>query len=250
MALKSTFRKQGNWLFKYRGSIPLVVLLVGAGMIIYSDLYPETSLIKQTSYERIYETFCILVSLFGLYIRIITVGHTPVNTSGRNTEKQIADVLNTTGMYSTVRHPLYLGNFFMWFGPALLTFNLWFIVAFCLFYWLYYERIMFAEEEFLEESFGKVYTDWADTVPAFVPSFKNYKKPGLPFSWKKILKKEKNGLAAILLIFTFFDVVGELINGRTDFNYYLIGACILTTVLYLVLKFLKHKTNVLNEKGR
>ena len=250
MALKSTFRKQGNWLFKYRGSIPLVVLLTGAGMIIYSDLNPETSLIKQTSYERMYETFCILVSFFGLYIRIVTVGYTPANTSGRNTDKQIADVLNTTGMYSAVRHPLYLGNFFMWFGPALLTFNLWFIVAFCLFYWLYYERIMFAEEEFLEESFGKGYTDWADTVPAFVPSFKNYKKPGLPFSWKKILKKEKNGLAAILLIFTLFDVVDELINGRTDFNYYLIGACVLTTVLYLVLKFLKHNTNILNETGR
>ena len=57
-------------------------------------------------------------------------------------------------------------------------------------------------------------------------------------------------MAAILLIFTFFDVVGELINGRTDFNYYLIGACILTTVLYLVLKFLKHNTKVLNETGR
>lgn len=137
MALKSTFRKQGNWLFKYRGTIPLVVLLVGAGMIIYSDLYPETSFIKQTPYERMYETFCILISFFGLYIRIVTVGYTPANTSGRNTDKQIADVLNTTGMYSTVRHPLYLGNFFMWFGPALLTFNLWFIVAFCLFYWLY-----------------------------------------------------------------------------------------------------------------
>jgi hypothetical protein len=57
-------------------------------------------------------------------------------------------------------------------------------------------------------------------------------------------------LAAIFLIFTFFDVAGEIINGRTDYNYYLIAGCVLTTILYIVLKFLKYKTNVLNEDGR
>jgi protein-S-isoprenylcysteine O-methyltransferase Ste14 len=250
MALRSEFKKQGNWLFKYRSFIPLAVLLIGSILVIYAEFKPGVSFVKETPFESIYEIFCILISLFGLYIRIITVGHTPVNTSGRNASKQIADTLNTSGMYSIVRHPLYLGNFFMWLGTALLTGNLWFIVAFFLFYWVYYERIMYAEEQFLKKSFGKVYTSWAKTVPAFVPNFTNYTKPDLPFSWKKILKKEKNGFAAIFLIFTFFDVAGELINGRTDFNYYLIGICILTSFLYLVLKYLKWNTNVLNETGR
>jgi protein-S-isoprenylcysteine O-methyltransferase Ste14 len=250
MALRRELKKQGNWLFTYRSFIPLAVLLIGAAMVIYAEFEPGASFIKETPYESIYEVFCIVVSLFGLYIRIFTVGHTPVNTSGRNASRQIADTLNTTGIYSAVRHPLYLGNFFMWLGPALLAGNFWFIVAFCLFYWVYYERIMYAEEQFLKKSFGKVYTDWAKNVPAFIPSFKNYKKPELPFSWKKILKKEKNGFTAIFLIFTFFDVVGELIHGRTDFNYYLIGICVLTSFLYLILKYLKWHTNVLNESGR
>jgi len=82
----------------------------------------------------------------GLFIRAYAVGHTPANTSGRNTKEQLADELNTTGIYSMVRHPLYLGNFFMWLGAAVLTKNGWFIVAFILLYWIYYERIMFAEE--------------------------------------------------------------------------------------------------------
>jgi protein-S-isoprenylcysteine O-methyltransferase Ste14 len=250
MALRRELKNQGNWLFKYRSYVPLAVLVIGAGLIIYSEFNPEVSFIKETPYENIFEVFCIVVSLFGLYIRIITVGHTPVNTSGRNASKQIADTLNTTGMYSAVRHPLYLGNFFMWLGPTLLTGNFWFIIAFCLFYWVYYERIMYAEEQFLKKIFGKIYTDWAKNVPAFIPSFKNYKKPNLPFSWKKILKKEKNGFAAIFLLFTFLDITGELINGRTDFNYYLIGICILTSLLYLVLKYLKWNTNLLNEEGR
>ncbi|WP_317038972.1 hypothetical protein ACF3NR_05840 [Vaginella massiliensis] len=52
-------------------------------------------------------------------------------------------------MYSMVRQPLYLSNFLMWIAPAMLTGNFWFIVAFCLFYWVYYERFMYAEEQFL-----------------------------------------------------------------------------------------------------
>jgi len=250
MALQEEFEKQGIWLFRYRGVLPLIFLAIGAVLIIRTEIYPETFILKETSYEIYYEMFCVLISLFGLVIRVYTVGHTPVNTSGRNTAKQVADTLHTTGIYSTVRHPLYLGNFFMWLGPALLTGNLWFIVAFCLFYWIYYERIMFAEEQFLRRSFGNIYTDWAQNLPAFIPSFKNFKKPGLPFSWKKVLKKEKNGLAAIFLIFAAFDIAGELIRGETNYNYFLIGACVFTGLMYLVLKYLKRRTELLNEPGR
>jgi protein-S-isoprenylcysteine O-methyltransferase Ste14 len=250
MALQEEFEKQGIWLFKYRGTIPLIFLVIGAALFVRTEIYPETFFLKETRYEIYYEMFCLLISLFGLYIRVYTVGHTPVNTSGRNTEKQVADTLNTTGIYSIVRHPLYLGNFFMWLGPALITGNLWFVVAFCLFYWIYYERIMFAEEQFLRRTFGEIYTDWAKSVPAFIPNFKNFKKPGLPFSWKKVLKKEKNGLAAIFLIFAAFDITGEIIHGETNYNYFLIGACVLTGLMYLVLKYLKRRTELLNEPGR
>src|SRR5690606_25761265 len=146
---------------------------------------------------------------------------TPKNTSGRNThEGQVADTLNTTGIYSIVRHPLYLGNFLMWLGPALLTENLWFIIVFILSYWVYYERIMFAEEQFLARKFGEVYTKWADSVPAFIPKFRPFSKPDFPFSIKKVLKKEKNGLFALFFIFMVFDFIGEWLKDHTHFNYF------------------------------
>jgi len=103
-----------------------------------------------------------LISLCGLAIRVYTVGHTPANTSGRNTAGQLAESLNTTGIYSLVRHPLYLGNFFMWLGVALLIANFWFVIAFVFAYWIYYERIMFAEEQFLRTKFGPTYVEWAN----------------------------------------------------------------------------------------
>ncbi|WKV12006.1 methyltransferase family protein [Marivirga harenae] len=247
MALQEEFEQQGVWLFKYRGTLPVLILLIGMGIYAYAALHPELFLIQDPEIKNYFLLFCVAISLFGQYIRAYTVGHTPKNTSGRNTGKQLADTLNTTGIYSTVRHPLYVGNFFMWLGPALLTENTWFIVAFVLFYWVYYERIMFAEEQFLRRKFGDVYTSWAEKTPAFIPSFKNFVKPKLSFSWKKVLKKEKNGFAAIFIIFCAFDVIAEFLKGTRDFNIYLIVAAAISIVLYLILKALK-KSSLLKLK--
>ncbi len=57
-----------------------------------------------------------VISFFGLALRVIVVGHAPYGTSGRNTREQVADTLNTTGMYSIVRHPLYLANYLIILG--------------------------------------------------------------------------------------------------------------------------------------
>lgn len=251
MALQEELEVQGNWLFKYRSFLPLIILVIGVALHIQAEIYTDTFVLKNTPYEIYYEMFALLIGLIGLGVRIYTVGHTPKNTSGRNTtEGQVADVLNTTGIYSIVRHPLYVGNFLMWLSPAMLTGNLWFIVAFCLFYWVYYERIMYAEEQFLRKKFGKSYLDWSDNVPAFIPKLKGFQPSNLPFSWRKVLSKEKNGLFALFLIFSVFDIIGEVIQGEQNYNYFLIGVTLLTGLLYAVLKYLKYQTKVLEEPGR
>lgn len=250
MALQEEFEKQGAWLFRYRGELPIIILLIGYVLYLRTELYSDTFFLREAPFEKYYEIFCLSFSLIGLGIRVYTVGHTPTNTSGRNTKEQLADTLNTTGIYSIVRHPLYLGNFFMWLGPAMLTANLWFIVTFCFFYWIYYERIMFAEEQFLRRKFGNTYTEWAKVVPAFVPKLNNFIPSKLPFSIKKVLKKEKNGLVATFLIFCAFDLSGELITNETNYNYFLMASCILTILIYGVLKILKKKTAILDEAGR
>lgn len=252
MALQEELEKQGNWLFRYRSFLPIIILVIGTFLYIRTETHPETFFLEETPYEIFYERFCLLVCLFGLAIRIYTVGHTPANTSGRNQKEQVADELNTTGIYSLVRHPLYLGNFFMWLGLALMTGNLWFNVAFCLFYWVYYERIMFAEEQFLRRKFGQIYLDWAEKTPAFLPDFnrKKFIQPKVRFSWRKVLKKEKNGLAAVFIIFALFNIIGKLIERKTTFDYFILALCGLTGLFYLLLKYLKYNTKILNEEGR
>lgn len=249
MALQEEFEKQGNWLFRYRGSLPLVVLAAGLVLYLCTKLYPGVFLLGSAQ-GLYYELACLFISLAGLVIRIFTVGYTPVNTSGRNVKKQVAGKVNTTGIYSLVRHPLYVGNFLMWMGPTLLTGQIWFVVIICLVYWLYYERIMFAEEQFLRAKFGAPYLDWAQQVPAFLPRFHGYVRPDLPFSWRKVLKKEKNGFAAVFLVFFLFDVSGELVVKGRDFNAVFAAGLAFSALSYLAIKFLKKRTRLLDEPGR
>ncbi len=250
MALQEELEKQGIWLFRYRGVLPMVILAIGAILYLRSQFYPHLYFLQNVRYEFYFEMLCLAISLGGLAVRIYTVGNTPKNTSGRNVKEQVADELNTTGIYSIVRHPLYLGNFFIWLGPAILTGHFWFVIAFCLFYWVYYERIMFAEEQFLRRKFGVKYQEWSAKTPAFFPNFSLFKKSTLSFSWKKVLKKEKNVLAGIFLLFTIFDLACGLMDKTHQINYFLLSACLLTGVMYAILKYLKKKTTVLDEDGR
>jgi len=250
MALQESLEKQGNWLFKYRGKLPLLLLAIVILLFIRTEIYPETFILEETPYEIYYERLCLLLCLFGLAIRVYTVGHTPANTSGRNESAQLAETLNTTGIYSLVRHPLYLGNFFMWSGLAMMTGHFWFLVGFCIFYWIYYERIMFAEEQFLRKKFGVTYLEWAEKTPAFIPSlnFKKFRKPAYPFCLKKVLRQEKDGLVAIAVLFALFNLIGEAVEKELDFTL-LVGATLIG-ILYLILKFLKKYTRILNQEGR
>lgn len=245
MILTDQMEKQGHWLFKYRGVLPILLLFAGTCLYLQTEISPSTWILENTPYEIYYEMTCLMLSVFGFVIRAYTVGYSPDNTSGRNTQNQIADVLNTTGIYSIVRNPLYLGNFFMWTGIALLTGNFWFVAGFILFYILYYERIIIAEEKFLQEKFGKEYTEWAKKTPAIFPGFKKFNKSALSFSWKKVLRQEKNGLAALFFIFCFDDISGNLIEHNAHYNYFLIVACMATLIGYCVLKYMKYNTNLL-----
>jgi len=190
--------------------------------------------------------------LLGLLVRVYTVGYTPKNTSGRNTtEGQVADVLNTQGIYSTVRHPLYVGNFFMWLGIAMLVQDIWYMVAFTFIYWVYYERIMFAEEQFLRKKFGEIYVNWSLKTPAFIPSLKNFSSADLTFSWKKVIKKEKNGVAAVFIVFLIFRFIRDyLLTGTVVTDSWQVYATIVSVVIYFILKVLKSSTKVFEEEGR
>ena len=93
MALKEEMEQQGNWLFRYRGTLPLIILLVGIAVFVFDNL-KAVERGAGPLYGESYKYLCLAVCFFGLLIRIITIGYAPRNTSGRNTAGQLADVLN------------------------------------------------------------------------------------------------------------------------------------------------------------
>lgn len=202
--------------------------------------------------SRYWEAFCFILSLSGLTIRCFTVAHVPCGTSGRNTTKQIASTFNTTGMYSIVRHPLYLGNMVMILG-LLLFIRVWlFALAGILLFWIYYERIAFAEEEFLREKFGAPYLEWAEETPAFFPRFKNWKSPSLAFSTRELLKREHHGFFAIIASFTTLVLAREIIlhykNPQVHWGWWILFA--IGMITFLILNILKKTTKILDMPGR
>ena len=241
MALLEEFELQGNFLFRHRGVLPLAILLSGIAAFIFhvTDL-PQN---EKNAMDGFYHYFCLLITLLGFGVRIYTVGYTPEKTSGRNTKEQIADELNITGIYSIVRHPLYVGNFFMWSGIALLSQNTWFILAFIFMYWVYYERIMFAEEQFLRKKFGIYYLNWAQQTPAFIPRFTKFKKPITKFKITKVIKQEKTGFLLVFLLYFLFYTIGlSIVLNKISihFNFWFY-ALAFSLFAYILIKIIEKK---------
>jgi len=198
------------------------------------------------------ELLFIGVSLLGEAVRIYTVGHAAKNTSGRNTAAgQIADELNTTGIYSLVRHPLYIGNFLMWLGPVLFVRSLIFLVLFLLVYWLYYERIIFAEEQFLRKKFGDAYDVYSEKVKAVIPRFSGFVKPSLPFSLKSVLKREYNSFVNIFLIFVLLDLFRNyFLSDRIYLTPAWIYIAVPAVIIWVVIRLAHKRTSLLKEDDR
>lgn len=208
MLLKERLRADGDFCFRYRSYLPLVLfpLLFLVVLIFGQELATEHGhhephwlwlTMDDVHWNEPLIIVSLLVGIAGELVRMFVAGHAAKNTSGRNTKAQQAESINTTGAYSLCRNPLYFGNFLMMLSPVLLVGNFLFVIVFMLAFWLYYERIIFAEEVFLQDKFGLDYLQWAHRTPCFLPRFAHYRSPELPFSWKTMLRKEFNSIFAL-----------------------------------------------------
>lgn len=241
MALTHEFERLGNRLFRWRSYLPL--LLVVIFLLALADLgkNPNRSLPGHS-----WELFCLALSSLGLAVRVLTVGFVPRGTSGRNTRGQVAEVLNTSGIYSLVRHPLYPGNFLMWLGIALFLGVWWLALIIILTFWLYYEKIIYAEEAFLREKFGESFTVWAEQTPLFIPRFSRWQASALQFSWRSVLKREYTSFFAMISTFFSLHVLSRLWLQRTlALDPFWVIIFLISLIIYLTIRFLKKKTQLL-----
>ncbi len=200
----------------------------------------------------ILDMVCLGISMVGLSIRVYVAGQTPKRTSGRNTTKgQMAQSLNTSGMYSIARHPLYLANFLIGLGPVLFFHSWWLVLVYVFLFWVYYERIIFAEEEFLRTKFGDAYLEWADRTPAFLPDVGKWRPPDLLFCWRTALKREYQTLFHLVIVFTAIEVIEDaLVERRIVVEPFWLVIFTLTLIFYLAVRIIRKTTKILHIQGR
>ncbi len=246
MLLEEKNREMGTWLFRWRSYLPLVFLVIIIVGIVDSR-FPHLA----RPHAIFWEMLCFVVSMLGLVIRGFTIGYTPFGTSGRNTKKQVAESLNSTGIYSIVRNPLYLGNFFMMLGVALYVKSWAIAIIFILVFWLYYERIIATEEHFLKGKFGQDYLDFGASTPAFIPDFSLWIPPTLKFSLKNVLKREYSGFFGVIVTFTALEILSNyiLLQKLTLDRIWLV-IFIVGLVIYITLRTIRKKTEWLQVHGR
>ncbi len=183
--------KSGKRLFFIRGTYIYAVIVIAAVIAFCSrDIGP----FSDAGQDSLWFWMSLGVASAGAIVRVITSGFAALGTSGRTKLAAEAAELNTTGPYSLVRNPLYVGRIVNYTGMAMLSGSWVFAVITFLVSILIYERVSIYEEEFLREKFGKDHADWAKDVPALFPRFNGWIKPKYAFWWKRMIWREKQKL--------------------------------------------------------
>jgi len=98
------------------------------------------------------------MAVVGQVFRIYAAGYIFKN-------KQLA----STGPYSLVRHPLYLGNFIILIGFTIASANLYVAALVVLFFLIWYPAAIAYEDSKLENIFGDDWREWSKNIRAIIP---------------------------------------------------------------------------------
>lgn len=233
--------ENGTWLFRWRSYVPLLLLPLAVYAI---WTHPES--IFGPRAEFLFQLGCLLVSCTGILVRAAAIGYAQAGTSGRNTKQQVADHLNTAGMYSICRHPLYLGNILIACGTMLFTQSLLLVTTGLLAYWIFYEKITATEEDFIAKKFGGVYQAWAARTPYLIPRLGLWRRPELAINWRAAFCSEAYSLLAVVATFAVLDAVAQGFRGESPIPqlFWSLAAAI-SFVIWFVARFLRKYTTFL-----
>ena len=127
----------------------------------------------------------------------------------------------------------------------------WFSVIYVLIFWLYYERIIFAEEEFLRREYGEGYLKWAKQTPAFLPRVGRWKSPALPFSLRIAVRGEYRTFTAITTSYAVLAYLGVFFaEGKFRFDFLWTAVFAVGLAAFFIIRILHKHTALLKVKGR
>lgn len=180
MIMSNRLVRLGDFSFRYRGYLlPIAVMLL---------LVPSPRLFPNPAYVGVAGS---LIALIGQAMRVGTIGLAYIIRGGKD-HRVYAEDLVTSGLYSHVRNPMYVANFFLMLGLALAS-NSWvFALVGVPLATLMHRSIVAAEEHFLRSKFGPQYDAYCARVPRWIPKLKGLGTTvrSMQFNWRRVLEKE------------------------------------------------------------
>jgi protein-S-isoprenylcysteine O-methyltransferase Ste14 len=175
----------GHLLFTWRDVVfPVVLLAAGLGTA------PAVAG-GSTRLDHAMDTAGFFVSLSGQLVRLTVIGLQYITRGGQN-RRIWANTLVQGGVFSHCRNPLYLGNFLILIGLAIVH-NGWAMYLLALPFFVFaYSALVRSEEEYLAERFGEAYHAYAARVPRWWPVLRGWRETlrAGRFDWLKVIRKE------------------------------------------------------------
>ena len=232
----------GKFFFKYRGQIPVFVLVLAFPILYFSNH------IQNLVLDFNVNILSLVLVLFGCIFRYLAIGFSYPNTSGRNRDSQVADKLNKHSLYSITRNPLYLSNMLIWTGIVIRSNNMLYVLICLVIMISMYNIIINHEEFFLKNKFKDEFLSWKKITPKLIPNFFIYKKSSIKFNYKSLLRREYSGLLAILICIAYIDTLQTYISSsHLLISNNLLYLIITMITISLILKYLRKNTTILDD---
>jgi protein-S-isoprenylcysteine O-methyltransferase Ste14 len=176
----------GGWLFRNRGWLPLLFLAIPL-------FAPGTP-----SPNRWIIGGILIIAGEAFRIAGVAAAGTTTRRRSRNVQRLV-----THGPFAWSRNPLYNGNFLVWMGFVVLSGVIWFLPFAMLLFAAEYSLIVRYEEGVLETTFGRVYQEYRQVTPRWVPSRPEEPVPG-EMNWGEGLRSETSTFLAYLVLILAF----------------------------------------------
>ncbi|HEX2780212.1 MAG TPA: isoprenylcysteine carboxylmethyltransferase family protein [Gemmatimonadaceae bacterium] len=183
---QSTMARWGAVLFRNRGWLPVLFLIVP--LLAPGRLSPRRWIIGA------------VIIAIGEAIRLagVAAAGTVTRRRSRNVQRLV-----TYGIFSWVRNPLYVGNFLVWMGFAVISGVLWFIPVAAVIFAIEYTLIVRYEEGVLESIFGDEYLAYKRRTPRWFPRPPAVKETG-EHHWGEAWKSEISTLLQYVVLVALF----------------------------------------------
>jgi protein-S-isoprenylcysteine O-methyltransferase Ste14 len=225
--------KLGNLIFHNRNGIfPLFYLVL---FIPSPEIFPNPVTAMVIGFT---------VTVIGQLVRVITIGLVYIIRGGKD-RRIYAEDLVTTGIFSHVRNPLYVGNILILVGLGIASNSIIFNCIATPLFLFFWQAIVMAEENFLHGKFGAQYEDYRRRVNRWIPNLAGIGNTlgSMEFKWKRVIIREYNSTyiwmtGAVLIVMKHFYFHDEQYDFKKNLQVF-IGVLIGLLVLYLFARYLK-----------